>query len=248
MNNDVNSVIVDPSRWDEIIYLIGGYPVRPYEELRQDPYGALPGFYADDRHGYAVLAFQPGWGGQDSGDAVHWHGLPRPTVGEIRERITSRLISSWLVQDREESGFFLGDEPGSIETPWGTIPAHVVFARRGTIGDDAPWENLGDVLHDVDRALANGAPPRGGFVDWRLRNAVPPCLKVEIYHNPDNALVAVFRQRESDDVVVFLWNADGSPRSGEVQEYDSRGYVGLYDAYPLLSEADLECFLAGVVV
>ena len=147
-----NSTTVDPSRWDEVGPLIGGGILRPYEELRRMPYYALPGFYADD----TVLAFQPGWDGQDGGDAVHWYGPGWPTVAEVRERIASLLVSSWLVQDRDDANkFLLGDEPGSLEAPWGPIPARVIFARRK--GNDAPWENLAAVLADVDRALKAAA-------------------------------------------------------------------------------------------
>lgn len=234
---DVNNMIVDPSNRDDIGPLIGGYDLRPYKVLAADHYYALPGFYENDE----VLAFQPGWDGQDGEDAIHWRS-PRPTVAEVRER-----IASWLVQDRDDAPLFhLGDEPGSIASPWGIIPDYVIFARNNNnnIYNDAPWENLQAALDNVDKALANGAPPRGGFVGWRLRNAVHPRLKVDIHRNPDGAIVAVFRQRETDDVVVFLWNADGSPRSGEVQEHGRCGLVDACDAYPLRSEADLENVLA----
>ena len=236
---DDNDRIVEPSRWDEIAPIIGGFTLRPYEELRQDPDYAPPGFYADEQ----VLAFQPGWDGQDGSDAVHWNS--RPSVAEVRERIASLLVSSWLVQDREDAArFFLGEEPGSIRTPYGVIPDYVIFARSNNIYNDAPWENLRAVLADADKALTNGAPTHGGFVDWRLRNAVPPHLKVDIHRNPDGAIVAVFRQREADDVITFLWDADGSPRGGEVQEYGRCGLVDACDAYPLRGEADLENVLA----
>lgn len=241
-----NSTTVDPSRWDEVSPLIGGFVLRSYGELRDDPYYALPGFYAGDRDGFPVLAFQPGWDGVDGEDAIHWKA-PWPIVARVREAIASSLLSSWLVQDRDDALLFrLGDEPGSVETPWGVIPPYVIFARRPN-PDDAPWENLRAVLDDVDKALASDAPTHGGFVDWRLRNAVAPSLKIEIHRNPDDAIVAVFRQRDSDDTIVFLWNADGSPRDGEVQEYE-RGVIGLYETYPLLNEADLECFLACIIV
>lgn len=240
------NAIVDPSRWDEIAPMIGGFTLRPYAELQEEPYCALPGFYAGERNGSPVLAFQPGWDGQDGGDAIHW-ASPWPSVAEVRERIASLLVSSWLVQDRDDAArFLLGDEPGSIASPWGVIPPYVIFARDNTMGDDAPWENLRAVLADVDRALEAGAPDHGGFVDWRLRNVVPPRLKVEIHRNPDGAIVAVFRRRETDDVITFLWNADGSPRGGEVQEYET-GVVGLYETYPLLNEADLESVLACII-
>ena len=241
LNSD-NDRIVDPSRWDEIAPMIGGFTLRPYADLQEDPYYALPSFYADGN----TLAFQPGWDGQDGGDAIHW-ASPWPTVARVRDTIASLLVSSWLVQDRGDApGFFLGDEPGSIASPWGVIPAYVIFARRPS-PDDAPWENLRAVLSDVDKALANDAPMHGGFVDWRLKNAVPPRLKVEIHRNPDGAIVAVFRRRETDDVITFLWNADGSPRSGEVQEYGRCSLVDAHDAYPLCSEADLENVLACVI-
>ena len=240
---NVNNIIVDPSRWDEIGPLLDGGVLRPYGELKRMPYYAPPGFYADGD----VLAFQPGWDGQDGGDAVHWYGPGWPTVAEVRERIASLLISSWLVQDRDDaSRFFLGDEPGSIGSPWGLIPSYVLFARRNTVGDDAPWENLRSILADVDAALGAGAPEHGGFVGWRLRNSVPARTKMEFHLNPDGALIAVFRfwRDASYDVPVFLWNADGTPSGGEVEEYEPDGAVGLYESYPLGNEADLEAFLA----
>lgn len=234
-----NSTTVDPSRWDEVGPLLGGGILCPYEELRYMPYYAPPGFYADD----TVLAFQPGWDGQEGGEAAHWYGPNRPTVAEVREKIASLLISSWLVQDRDDANkFLLGDEPGSLEAPWGTIPARVVFAPRK--GNDAPWENLAAVLADVDHAHGNA-----GFIAWRLRNALHPRVKIKFHLNPDGALIAVFRfwRDASYDVPVFLWNADGTPRGGEVEEYEPGGAVGLYESYPLRNEADLEAFLALVV-
>lgn len=236
-----NSTTVDPSHWDEVGPLLDGGILRPYEELKRMPYYAPPGFYASEN----VLAFQPGWDGQDGEGAVHWYGPGRPTVAEVREKIASLLLSSWLVQDRPDAGrFFLGDEPGSIATPYGTVPARVVFAPRK--GNDAPWENLNAVLADVDAALEAGARPTGGFVDWRLRNAIrAESIKIKFSRNPDGALAVVFRSRGNDyDVPVFLWGADGSPRGGEVQEYEPGGAVGLYESYPLRNEADLEAFLA----
>ena len=236
-----NSTTVDPSRWDEVGPLLDGGILRPYEELKWMPHYALPGFYASDN----VLAFQPGWDGIDGDEVLHWYGPHWPTVAEIREKIAGLLVSSWLVQDRGDAGgFFLGDEPGSLETPWGVIPAHVVFARRK--GNDMPWENLHAVLDDVDAALGAGAPEHGGYVDWRLRNAVPPgSVKTEFSRNPDGALAVVFRIRGNDwDVPVFLWNEDSTVRGGEVQEYEPGGAAGVYDTYPLPTEADLEAFLA----
>lgn len=240
-----HSTTVDPSRWDEVSPLIGGFALRPYEELQEDPYYAPPGFYAGDRDGFPVLAFQPGWDGVDGEDAVHWKA-PWPAVAQVREAITSSLLSSWLVQDRDDAeGLFLGNEPGSIVTPYGVIPDYVIFAR-GPNPDDAPWENLRAVLADVDAALGAGAPERGGFVDWRLRNAVPPgSVKTEFSRNPDGALAVVFRIRGNDwDVPVFLWNENSTVRGGEVQEYEPGGAIGLYESYPLRNEADLEAFLA----
>lgn len=243
-----NSTTVDPSRWVEVSPLIGGFTLRPYEELQKNPDYALPGFYAGERDGYPVLAFQPGWDGVDGEDAVHWRA-PWPTVAEVREAIASSLLSSWLVQDRDDAAdFFLGDEPGSIGSPWGLTPSYVLFARRNTVGDDAPWENLRAVLDDVDAALGAGAPEHGGYVDWRLRNAVPPgSVKTEFSRNPDGALAVVFRIRGNDwDVPIFVWDADGSPRGGEVEEYEPGGAIGLYESCPLPTEADLEAFLAVV--
>lgn len=238
---NTNDLIVDPSRWDEIGPLLGGFPLRPYEELRRSPDYALPGFYENEE----VLAFQPGWDGQDGGDAVYWAGA-HPTVARVRDAIASLLISSWLVQDRDDGArFFLGDEPGVIVTPWGVIPPYVIFAPRGSREDDTPWENLRAVLADVDAALEAGAPPCGGFVDWRLRNGLSASVKTKFSKNPNSALAVVFRIRGNDwDVPVFLWNEDGSPRGGEVQKYEPGGAVGLYESYPLRNEADLEAFLA----
>lgn len=98
-----NNLIVDPSHWDEIAPFIGGYPVRPYEGLHRDCYNAAPGFYAGESLGRPIIAFQPGWDGVDGDGAVYW-GPSRPTVAQVREAIASRLVSSWLVQDRDESG------------------------------------------------------------------------------------------------------------------------------------------------
>ena len=233
--NTVENRIVDPAQWDEIGPLLDGGILRPYGELRRMPYYAPPGFYADD----SVIAFQPGWDGQEGSDPVHWYAPDWPTVAEVREKIASLLVSSWLVQDRDDAGgFFLGDEPGSVETPWGTVPARVIFAPRK--GNDMPWENLASVLDDVDHANANA-----GFIAWRLRNALHPRVKTKFHLNPDGALVVVFHIKgDEDDIPVFLWNKDGSPRSGQVQEYERSAYC--YEIYPLPTEADLENFLAQV--
>lgn len=241
---NVNNMIVDPDNWDEVGPLLGDYPLRPYNVLARDHCGAQPGFYENEE----VLAFVPGWGGIDGGDAVYFHFADRPTVAQIRDGIASRLVSSWLVQDRDDAAdFYLGND-GSIEAPWGIIPADVLFAlRRGVVEDDAPWENLSSILDDVDKALANGASPADGFVGWRLAHTVPARVKTEFYRNPDGALVVTFRIRGNEhDVVIFMWSPDGSPKGGEVQEFEREGVVGLYDAYPLPAEADLEKFLAQV--
>ena len=124
---NVNNMIVDPDNWDEIGPLLGDYPLRPYNVLARDHYSPAPGFYENGE----VLAFVPGWGGINGDDAVYW-GPSRPTVAEVRDGIASRLVSSWLVQDRDDADFYLGND-GSIEAPWGIIPADVLFApRHGT--------------------------------------------------------------------------------------------------------------------
>lgn len=232
---DVNNMIVDPGSWDEVGPLLDGGILRPYEELRRMPYYAPPGFYADEQ----VLAFQPGWDGQDGSDAAHWYAPNWPTVAEVREKIASLLISSWLVQDRDDANkFLLGDEPGSLEAPWGTIPADILFAPRK--GNDMPWENLASVLADVDHAHANA-----GFIAWRLRNAPHPRVKTEFHLNPDGALVVVFRiEGNPGDIPVFLWAADGRAQGGQVQEYELSAFI--YESHPLPTEADLETFLAQV--
>jgi hypothetical protein len=232
---NVNNMIVDPDNWDEIGPLLDGGILRPYAELKRMPYYAPPGFYADE----GVLVFQPGWDGQEGQDAVHWYGPDWPTVGQVREKIASLLVSSWLVQDRGDAGrFFLGDEPGSLETPWGVIPAHVVFAPRK--GLDAPWENLASVLADVDHAHGNA-----GFIAWRLRNALHPRVKTKFHLNPDGALVVVFRiERNPGDIPAFRWAADGRAQGGQVREYEPGAFI--YESYPLPTETDLETFLAQV--
>lgn len=229
-----NSTTVDPSHWDEIGPLLGGGILRPYAELRRMPYYAPSGFYADEQ----VLAFQPGWDGQDGNDAAHWYAPNWPTVGQVREKIASLLISSWLVQDRDDAPLFrLGDEPGSVETPHGIVPARVVFAPRK--GNDAPWENLAAVLDDVDRAHGNR-----GFIAWRLRTALPARVRTKFHINPDWGLVVEFHIQGNDyDIPLFLWGEDGTPRGGEVQEYKPDGAAGIHEIYTLPTEADLEVFL-----
>ena len=241
---NTNDLIVDPSRWDEIWPLLGGYPLRPYKVLAADPYYAQPGFYWNDE----VLAFQPGWDGQDGGDAVHW-AEARPTVVEVRERIASLLISSWLVQDRDDaSRFFLGDEPGSIVTPYGTIPASVVFATRPDQDEDAdaPWDNLNAILGHVDAArtlngIAAEAAPVKAFVEWRLRTPVPARTRAVFYARDNGGLQMVFYPRHplrpAADNVSFVWGPDGAPLGGEREEYEW-GVVGLYDAIPIAPTED----------
>ena len=233
-----NSTTVDPSRWDEVGPLLDGGVLRPYEELRRMPYYAPPGFYADGD----VLAFQPGWDGQDGGDAVHWYAPNWPTVAEVRESIASLLISSRLVQDRDESGFFLGDEPGSIVTPWGPIPARVIFARRK--GPDAPWENLDVLLRHVDAALnVDGTTGDAvkAFVEWRLSAPVPPRTRAVFYARDNGGLQMVLYPRHplrpAADNVSFIWGPDGAPLGGEREEYEY-GAVGLYDAIPIPASED----------
>ena len=235
-----NSTTVDPSRWDEVGPLLDGGVLRPYGELKRMPYYAPPGFYADD----TVLAFQPGWDGQDGGDAVHWYAPDWPTVGQVREQIASLLVSSWLVQDRDESGFFLGDEPGSIVTPWGPIPARVIFAPRK--GNDMPWENLNAILGHVDAArtlkgIAAEAAPVKAFVEWRLSAPVPPRTRAVFYSRDGGGLQVVLYPhtplRPAADNVTFLWGADGRPLGGEREEYEW-GVVGLYGAIPVPPSAD----------
>lgn len=233
---NTNNMTVDPDNWDEISSLIGGYDLRPYRALAADPYYAPSGFYENND----VLAFLPGWDGIDGGDAVYWYDPPRPTVAQVREAIASRLVSSWTSQDRDDfTSFHLGEEPGSIVTPWGVIPAEVIFAPRGSGCDDVPWENLNAILGDVDKALEAGAPDADGYVGWRLGNVVPATARTDFARNPlDGALVVRFTPRRDGHVVVFLWAADGRARGGVREEYED-GAVGLYDAIPVPGEGDL---------
>lgn len=236
-----HSTTVDPSQWDEIGPLLDGGILRPYEELRRMPYYAPPGFYADEQ----VLAFQPGWDGQDGCDAVHWYAPDWPTVAEVREQIASLLVSSWLVQDRDDANkFLLGDEPGSVETPWGTVPARVIFAPRK--GNDMPWENLNAILGHVDAARALNVDGTTGdavraFVEWRLRTPVPPRTRAVFYAREPGGLQVVLYPRHplrpAADNVSFIWGPDGAPLGGELEEYEE-GAVGLYDAIPVAATED----------
>lgn len=158
MNPDT---ILTAENWAEAVPYIGGYRVRPHMVLVEDFYYAPPGFY--DRED--AFLFQPGWGGVDGSDPVLFRFEDRPTLGAVRGRIASLLVSSCLVQERDDAAdFFPGDEPGSIGSPWGVIPSYVIFARRNTVDDDAPWENLRSILADADAALEAGAPEHGGYV------------------------------------------------------------------------------------
>ena len=142
MNSDPN-MILTADNWIEAVPYIGDYPVRPHRILHNDSYYAPAGIYEIEDEADAGFAFRPGWDGQDGSDAIYFHFSDRPALGEVRERIASLLVSSWLVQDRDDAPRFgLGDEPGSIRTPWGTIPAGVVFAPSENEDADAPWENL----------------------------------------------------------------------------------------------------------
>lgn len=228
---NVNNMVADPDNWDKIAPPLGDYPLRPYNILAADPYCAPPGFYANDE----VLAFLPGWDGIDGGDAVYWYDPPWPTVARVREAMASRLVSSWLVQDRDDlTSFHLGEEPGSIVTPWGVVPAEVIFAPRGSGCDDAPWENLNAILGDVDKALEAGAPAADGYVGWRLGNVVPAIVRTDFARNPlDGALVARFTPRRDDHVIVFLWAADGRARGGVREEYEDGAVI------PVPTEVDL---------
>lgn len=243
MNPDPNTELT-AENWTEAVPHLGGYPVRPYMVLVEDYY-APPGFY--DR-GDAFL-FQPGWGGQDGDDPIAFRFEEKPTLGEVRERIASLLVSSYLVQDRgDASRFFLGDEPGSIRTPWGTIPASVVFATRLDQDEDAdaPWDNLNAILGHVDAArtlngIAAEAAPVKAFVEWRLGAPVPSRTRAVFYARDNGGLQMVFYPRHplrpAADNVSFSWGPDGEPLGGEREEYEE-GAVGLYDAIPIAPTED----------
>lgn len=239
--NTVENRIVDPSQWDEVGPLLGGGILRPYAELKKMPYYAPPGFYADE----GVLALQPGWDGQDGGEATHWYGPNWPTVAEVREKIASLLVSSWLVQDRGDAGgFFLGEEPGSIVTPYGVTPADVLFAPSENEDADAPWDNLDAVLRHVDVALGvdrtTGDAVRA-FIEWRLSAPVPSRTRAVFYPREQGGLQVVLYPRHplrpAADNVSFSWGPDGEPLGGEREEYEE-GAFGLYDAIPVDATED----------
>lgn len=246
MNPNPNMTLT-AENWIEAVPYIGDYPVRPYKVLAADHYCAPPGFYEIEDEIDAGFAFQPGWDGQDGGDAVYFHFADRPTVGAIRERIASLLVSSWLVQDLGDgTKFFLGEEPGSIRTPYGVIPADVLFAPPSPENEDAdaPWDNLDALLRHVDAALGvdriTGDAVRA-FVDWRLRTPVPPRTRAVFYPRERGGLQVVLYPRHplrpAADNVSFSWGPDGEPLGGEREEYEEDA-VGLYDAIPVAATED----------
>lgn len=236
---NTNDLIVDPSRWDEIAPLIGGYDLRPYKVLAADHYHAESGFYWNDE----VLAFQPGWDGQDGGDAVYWADA-RPTLGEVRERIASLLVSSWLVQDRgDAAGFLLGEEPGSIVTPYGVTPADVLFTPPSPDNEDAdaPWDNLDAILRHVDAARGIEGAAMNAFIEWRLSAPIPSRTRAVFYPREQGGLQVVLYPRHplrpAADNVSFSWGPDGEPLGGEREEHEEDA-VGLYDAIPVAATED----------
>lgn len=250
MNPDPN-IILTAENWIGLTSCLGGYPVRPYKVLAADPYYAPPGFYEIEDEADSGFAFQPGWDGQDGDNATYFHFSDRPTVGEVRDRIASLLISSWLVQDRDDATkFALGAEPSSIVTLYGVIPASVVFATRPDQDEDAdaPWDNLASVLRHVDAArtlngIAAEAAPVKAFVDWRLRTPVPSRTRAVFYARDNGGLQVVLYPRHplrpAADNVSFIWGSDGAPLGGEREEYEW-GAVGLYEAIPIApTESDL---------
>lgn len=240
-----SNTVLNAENWTEAVPHLGGYPVRPYKVLAADHYCAPAGFYEIEDEVYAGFAFQPGWDGQDGGDAVYFHFSDRPTLGEVRERIASLLVSSWLVQDRDDANaFYLGEEPGSVVTPWGTIPPYVIFAPHPLEDKDAdePWENLEVLLRCVDKArsIAGVAPAAvKAYIGWRLGAVIPPHTDIRTHAWPDGALqiVAFPAANRPDDNVRFTWCAGGSPAGGEREEYEV-GAFGLYDVIPVPPNAD----------
>lgn len=239
MNPDT---VLNAENWTEAVPHLGGYPVRPYMMLVEDFYYTPPGFY--DRED--AFLFQPGWGGVDGNDPVLFRFEDRPTLGEVRERIASLLASSYLVQERDDAPRFgLGDEPGSIVAPWGTIPADVIFAPHPLEDEDRdePWENLDAVLTDIDRVFeaCAAASAAGAYVDWRLRAVVPANTGTRFHADSTGALHVVLYPdgvSRPDDNVHFTWGADGSPLGGEREEYEVGGFVGLYEAIPVPPSED----------
>lgn len=235
MNPDT---ILTAENWTEAMPLLGGYPVRPYMMLAEDFYYAPSGFY--DRED--AFLFQPGWGGVDGSDPILFRFEDRPTLGEVRERIASLLVSSYLVQERDDATRFgLGAESGSIVTPWGVIPARVVFAPSDNEDADAPWDNLDAILRHVDAGRGIEGAAMKAFVEWRLRTPVPPRTRAVFYPREQGGLQVVLYPRHplrpATDNVMFLWGADGRPLGGEREEYEW-GVVGLYEAIPIAPTED----------
>ena len=180
-----NSTTVDPSRWDEVSPLIGGFTLRPYAELQKDPYYALPGFYAGERDGFPVLAFQPGWDGVDGEDAVHWKA-PWPTVAQVREAIASSLLSSWLVQDREGGHDGRARNPEEHRAPQGPhrrdqrVRAHGLDLPGRRVRPGGPDGRGGGL-----RRHAGRGPTRPGGVVPRVRGLTQqPTEKRESWTRP----------------------------------------------------------------
>ena len=230
------NTVLTAENWIEAVPHLGGYPVRPYMVLVEDFYYAPPGFY--DRED--AFFFQPGWGGVDGSDPILFRFEDRPTLGEVRERIASLLVSSYLVQERDDATRFgLGDEPGSIITPWGTIPARVVFAPSDNEDADAPGDNLDAILRHVDAALGVdriAGDAVGAFVEWRLSAPVPARTRAVFYPREQGGLQVVLYPRHplrpAVDNIAFIWGPAGEPLGGEREEYEI-GAVGLYDAIPV---------------
>lgn len=237
------NMILTQDNWIEAVPYLGDYPVRPHRILNNDSYCAPAGFYEIEDEAYAGFAFQPGWGGVDGEDPIYLHFSDRPTLGEVRERIASLLVSSWLVQDRgDASGFHLGGEPGSIRTPYGTIPASVVFAPSENDDADAPWDNLDAVLRHVDAGRGIEGAAMKAFVQWRVGSPVPPRTRAVLYPRDNDSLQVVLYPRHplrpAADNISFSWGPDGEPLGGEREEYEEGGFVGLYDAIPVPPSED----------
>ena len=85
-----------------------------------------------------------------------------------------------------------------------------------------------------------------GFEAWREKNPSLPAPD-EFHIMRDGNLKVVWKDIEHGWYSLyasFTWAADGTPRGGEVQEYERDACI--YDVYPLPTEADLETFLARV--